>query len=224
MVLRAALAPHSSIQGAFTRMKRTLALALLLASGFALNASAQTKPAATEHSGTLKIAVISFQNAVTQTNEFKRNYADLQKKFDPQRTQLNSMKSEVDTLSKQLKAQSATLSDAERASRTRTLDQKQRDLQRTAQDDQTDFQQQLQDTFNGVATKVAKMMTDYAKQHGYDLVLDVSEQTTPVLYASPKVDITKSVIDEYNVHSGIPAPAVSAPTPKSTGVQPSGGM
>jgi outer membrane protein len=213
------MAPHSTIQGAFTRMKRTLALAVLLASGFALNASAQTKPAAPAHSGSVKIAVISFQNAVTQTNEFKRNLADLQKKFDPQRAQLNTMKTDVDNLTKQLSAQSSTLSDAERASRTRVLDEKRRDLERTAKDDQSDFQQQLQDTFNGVATKVAKVMTDYSKQHGYDLVLDVSEQATPVLYASPEVDITKSVIAEYNVHSGIPAPAVSAPTPKPSGAK-----
>jgi Skp family chaperone for outer membrane proteins len=200
-------------------MKRTLALAVLLASGFALNASAQTKPASPVHSGTVKIAVISFQGAVTQTNEFKRNFDDLQKKFDPQRAQLNSMKTEVDTLTKQLNDQSATLSDAERATRTRVLDEKRRDLQRAAQDDQTDFQQELQDTFNGVATKVAKVMTDYAKQHGYDLVLDVSEQSTPVLYASPEVDITKSIVEEYNVHSGIPAPAISAPTPKPSGAK-----
>ncbi|MGB6974449.1 MAG: OmpH family outer membrane protein [Terracidiphilus sp.] len=200
-------------------MKRTLALAVLLASGFALNASAQTKPAAMAHSGSARIAVISFQNAVTQTNEFKRNFADLQKKFDPQRTQLNTMKTEVDTLTKQLSAQSSTLSDAERASRTRDLDEKRQNLQRTAQDDQTDFQQQLQDTFNGVATKVATVMTGYAKKHAYDLVLDFSERSTPVLYASPEVDITKAVVEEYNVHSGIPAPPVSAPTPRPTGAK-----
>ncbi|HVC46368.1 MAG TPA: OmpH family outer membrane protein [Terracidiphilus sp.] len=200
-------------------MKRTLALAVLLASGFALNAAAQTKPAAPAHSGPVKIAVISFQNAVTQTNEFKRNFADVQKKFDPKRAQLNAMKTEVDTLTKQLNAQSATLSDAERATRTRVLDEKRRDLQRTAQDDQTDFQQQLQDTFNGVATKVAATMTDYAKKHDYDLVLDVSAQATPVLYSNPQVDITKAVVEEYNVHSGIPAPPVSAPTPKPSGTK-----
>jgi Skp family chaperone for outer membrane proteins len=201
-------------------MKRTLALAVLLASGFALNASAQTKPATPAHSGAVKIAVVSFQNAVTQTNEFKRNFADLQTKFGPKRDQLKTMSAEVDTLTKQLNAQGSTLSDVERASRTRIIDEKRRDLQRTAQDDQTDFQQALQDTFNGVAAKVATVMSDYAKQHGYDLVLDVSEQTTPVLYFSPAVDITKSVTEEYNVHSGIPAPPeepVSAPAPKPSG-------
>lgn len=203
-------------------MNRAFALAVLLASGFTLNAAAQTKPAAPAHSGAVKIAVISFQNAVTATNEFRRNFADLEKKFDPERQKLGAMKADVDNLTKQLNAQTSTLSDAERANRTRTLNEKQRDLQRTAQDDQNDYQQELQDTFNGVATKVAKEMTDYAKQHGYDLVLDDSQQTTPVLYASNEVDITKTIVDDYNVHSGIPAPpaeAPSAPAPKPSGTR-----
>ncbi len=63
-------------------MKRSLALAMILASGFALNAVAQTSAAAP--AGPTKIAVIAFQAAVGQTNEFQRNFADLQKKFTPQ--------------------------------------------------------------------------------------------------------------------------------------------
>ncbi|HUX44763.1 MAG TPA: OmpH family outer membrane protein [Terracidiphilus sp.] len=198
-------------------MKRTLALAVLLASGLVLNASAQTKPVTATHAAasSAKIAVIAFQTAVARTNEFQRNYADLQKKFDPKRDQLKSMSAEIDTLKKQLQAQSATLSDAERASRARVIDEKQKDMQRTAQDAQSDFQQQLQDTFNGVATKVATVVTDYAKEHNYSLVLDFSEQHSPVLYASPSNDITKTIVEAYNTKSGIPAPPVAAPAPKA---------
>jgi outer membrane protein len=50
-------------------------------------------------------------------------------------------------------------------------------------------------------------------------VLDVSQQQTPVLYANNSSNITKEVIDAYNVKSGIPAPpaqpagATEAPKP-----------
>ncbi|MGA3082459.1 MAG: hypothetical protein ABSD44_13990, partial [Terracidiphilus sp.] len=60
-------------------MKRPIALFLTLTSGFVLSAAAQT-PAAPAPAGPLKIAVIAFQAAVGQTNEFQRDYADLQKK------------------------------------------------------------------------------------------------------------------------------------------------
>jgi outer membrane protein len=75
-------------------MKRSLALAATLALGFALSAAAQTSPAPAAPpakaapAGPTKIAVIAFQVAVAQTNEGQRNFADLQKKYEPKRQQL----------------------------------------------------------------------------------------------------------------------------------------
>jgi outer membrane protein len=43
------------------------------------------------------------------------------------------------------------------------------------------------------------------------MVLDMSQQTTPVLYAAPSLDITKAVIDAYNTKSGVPAPPPGLP-------------
>jgi len=81
-------------------MKRSLALIATLASGFALSAAAQTLPAPTAAAapaGPAKIAVIAFQVAVAQTNEGQRNFADLQKKYDPKRQQLKGLSDDVDT-------------------------------------------------------------------------------------------------------------------------------
>ena len=53
----------------------------------------------------------------------------------------------------------------------------------------------------------------YAQQNGFAIVLDVSSQNTPVLYASNTVDITKEVIDLYDktVFTATPAPAAPGP-------------
>jgi len=53
----------------------------------------------------------------------------------------------------------------------------------------------------------------YAQQNGFAIVLDVSSQNTPVLYASNTVDITKEVIDLYDktVFTATPAPAGPGP-------------
>ena len=60
--------------------------------------------------------------------------------------------------------------------------------------------------YSGIASKVYDVLSAYAQQHGYTLVLDVAQQQTPVLYATPNTDITKPVIDAYNTKSGVPAP------------------
>jgi outer membrane protein len=217
-------------------MKRLLAFVVTLASGLVLSAAAQTPavsaaspdPAAasapTAPAGPAKIAVISFQVAVAQTNEGQRNFADLEKKFDPKRQQLKALSDEVDTQTKQLQTQGASLTDAERASRTAAIDTKKKQLDRDAEDAQSDFQQQMQDLYNSLASKVYDVMQSYAQQQGFTLVLDVSQQQSPVLFANNSSNITKQVIDAYNVKSGVPAPppgsAVEAPKPAAPGPRP----
>ena len=216
-------------------MKRLPLFALLLALASLIPAAGQTSAApATQKAaaaapaaavGPAKVAVITFQAAVTQTNEFQRDFADLQKKYAPKRQQLKSLSDEVDTLTKQLQDQSAPSNEPERVSRARTLDEKKKQLDRETQDAQSDFQGDMQQLINSVAAKVGTLMTDYAEKHGYTLVLDAgNEQSSTVLYAVPSTDITKAIIDAYNQRSGIPAPpaqgagssepAVDAPQPQ----------
>jgi outer membrane protein len=191
-----------------------------MASGLALSAYAQV-PAAPETAtapaapaGPAKIAVVAFQVAVMQTNEGQRNLSDLQKKYDPKRQQLKALSDDVDNLTKQLQTQGDKLTESEKASRAKAIDDKKKQLQREAEDDQNDFQQEMQETYNTLASKVYDTLASYAQQHGYTLVLDVAQQQTPVLYATDSANITKAVIEAYNVKSGVPAPPPAAPTPQ----------
>ena len=198
-------------------MKRSIALVLTLASGFALSAAAQTAPAAAAAApaaGPVKVAVIAFQAAVGQTNEFQRDFADLQKKYEPKRTQLKTLADEIDGLEKQLQAQGSTLSEADRAAKTKTVDEKKKQAQRVAEDAQNDLTQEMNEVYNKVATKVFDVLNEYAKQQGFTLVVDgsASQQQSPVvLYASPSTDISKAIVEAYNLKSGVPAPPPQAP-------------
>jgi outer membrane protein len=195
-------------------MKRSLALIATLASGLALSAAAQTLPAAAAPAGPVKIAVIAFQAAVAQTNEGQRNFADLQKKFSPKREQLRALAEEIDTETKQLQAQGDKLSEAVLASRTKAIEDKKKQLQRDSEDAQNDFKQEMQEIFNTLASKVGDVLTSYEQQQGYTLVLDYAQQQSPVLYAQPSTDITKAIIDAYNVKSGVPAPPAQPAAPR----------
>jgi len=209
-------------------MKRSLALIVTLASGIALSAAAQTSPAAAAPApaGPARVAVIAFQAAVGQTNEFQRNFADLQKKYEPKRNQLKTMSDEIEGLEKQLQTQGDKLGDADRASRAKTIDEKKKQAQRFAEDAQTDLQGEMQQVYEGVASKVFEVVESYAKQQGYTLVVDGTgnqQQAPVVLYASDSIDITKAVVDAYNVKSGVPAPPpqpVAAVAPKPAAAKP----
>jgi outer membrane protein len=195
-------------------MKQSLVLATLLASALAVGAAgtviAQTAPAATAvppaPAGPTKIAVIAFQVAVAQTNEGQRNFADLQKKYQPKEAQLKAQNDEIESLTKQLQTQAATLSDAEKATKARTIDEKKKKLERDAEDLRNAGGQEAQEMYNTLASKVYDVLSSYAQQQGYTLVLDVSQQQNPILYAQQSTDISKAVVDAYNVKSGVPAP------------------
>jgi outer membrane protein len=211
-------------------MKLSLSLVCVLASGMGAAAIAQaaapaTKPASDPApsapvaiTGATKIAIIQFSGAVTQTNEFQRDIADLRKKYEPQEAKLQTANQEIETLKKQLQDGGTTLTDADRQSKMRIIDDKTKTLQRSAQDLQSSEQQDGQETFNQVANKVGEVMISYVQGQGFNLVLDASQQNSNVLWAAQSTDITKAVLDAYNTKSGIPAqPNVpSAPAPRAT--------
>ena len=222
-------------------MKRTLALATLLASGLlanGLNAAAQS-PAASAAPSTpapvaaavavpAKVAVIAFNAAVAQTNEGQRDFADVQRKFEPKQADLKKLSDEVDSMKKQLQAQGEKLSPAEVASRTKAIDEKSKQLQRSIEDARNDYQQEMGDTLNTLASKVYEVLESYAKDHGYTLVVDIGgagqQQAPVVLWASDNTNISQAIIDAYNAKSGVPPPppqAPSAPRP-ATKAAPSG--
>jgi outer membrane protein len=206
------------------------ALSSLLVLPVAAQSTAAPKPAgpATTQAEPARIAVIAFQVAVAQTNEGQRDFADLQKKFDPKRQQLKQLSDQIDTLTKQLQSQASTLSPDQQQAQARALDEKKKQLDRDSQDAQSDFQQAMQDMYTGLASKVYDVMESYAQKRGFTLVLDISQQQSPVLYASNGTNITKDVIDAYNTKSGIPAPPAQssggvpeAPMPHPTQPNPS---
>jgi outer membrane protein len=223
----AARLPSRDFKEYLIYMKHTLVTVAALASCLALNAVAQSNAvsaaapgASTVPAGPPKIAVISFQEAVAQTNDFQRRFGDLQKKYDPKRQQIKTLSDEIAGLQKELQAQAATMSDADRATKAKLLDTKQKELKRTGDDAQTDFQQDMQQTFGAVAGKFAETLDSYAAEHGFSVVLDNGNQQLPVvIYNNPSVDISKPVIEAYNVKSGIPAPehpAAAAPGARGT--------
>ena len=64
-------------------------------------------------------------------------------------------------------------------------------------------------------TPAGALLVKYAGDNGFGVIMDTSNPwpNGPVLWAGPSVDITKPVVDAYNVQSGVPAPAPEAPKP-----------
>ena len=163
-----------------------------------------------------KIAVIEYEQATAATNEGQRALQVLQKKYEPQKNQLQSLQTEIDSLTKQLQNAPATMSEEERASRARTIDTKQKQLQRDGEDATNAFNAELQDVLGAIAKKLGPIVIKYVQDNGYTMLLDNTGQQggLSVLWTQPgTTDISQAVVDAYNASSGVAAPAVpSAPS------------
>jgi outer membrane protein len=184
-------------------------------------AAPATAPATAHAPATLqvvpaKIAVIEYEQATAATNEGQRALQALQKKYEPQKAQLQALQTEIDSLTKQLQSAPATMSEEEKASRARTIDTKQKQLQRDGEDATNAFNAEMQDTLGVVAKKLGPIVMKYVQDNGYTMLLDNTGQQggLSVLWTQPgTTDISQAVVDAYNASSGVSAPAVpSAPS------------
>jgi outer membrane protein len=208
-------------------MNRTLVLATALASGLAvphLSAQAAT-PAGTAPAAAAtakpeaipaKVAIIAFQQVVVATNEGQRAMADVQKKYEPQKTKIDGEAAEVDSLKKQVQGLPATTPDDERARRLRAIDEKEKALNRDAEDASNAYQSDLQEAFGKVAQKVGAAAVKFAQDNGFTMIIntDVNQQApNPVIWWQPSTDISQAVVNAYNTSSGVAAPPPSGPAP-----------
>lgn len=168
-----------------------------------------------------KIAIIEYDEVAAATNEGQKVVADLQKKYEPQKTKLDQLRSEIDSLTKQLQSAPASMSDEEKASRARTIDTKQKQFQRDTEDAQNSYQTDVQEALGKVAQKLGPVVIKYVQQNGYTMLLDNTgspqQGGLSVLWA-PGTDISQAIVDAYNASTpGVAAPppaAPSAPAPK----------
>ena len=162
-----------------------------------------------------KVAIIAFEQVVVATNEGQRAVADVQKKYEPQKSKIDSESAEVDSLKKQVQALPANTSDEERANRLKAIDTKEKQLQRDAEDAQNAYQNDVQEAYGKVAQKVGSTAVKYAQDHGFTMLLNEGggQQPSPILWFNQESDISQAVVTAYNASSGVAAPPPPAPTP-----------
>lgn len=163
-----------------------------------------------------KVAIINIQGAIVATKDGARARESIQKKFEPRFKQVEAQNNEVQKLRNQLSTLANTASQEVRDKISREIDDKQKKLQWDTEDLQNDLQQEEGKLVNEIGQRMMQIIDEYAKQQGFALVLDVSSQQSPVLWAANGIDITQQIVELYDKRFGAgeaPAakPAAGAP-------------
>ncbi len=162
-----------------------------------------------------KFAVINIQGAIISTKDGQKAAAELQQKTAPKKKELEQKQGEINSLQDQLNKGSNTLSDSAKNDIYKSIESKKKSLQREVEDAQADLEADQQKLLQQLGQKILAVIEKYSRDNGITMVVDVSNPQTPVLYASPSIDITKEIIELYdkNTAAGASAPTPTAPKP-----------
>jgi outer membrane protein len=165
-----------------------------------------------------KVATVHVQNAILQTKDGQKAAQDLQTKFLPRRTELEKRQTDITAIQAQMRAGSATMSEAAKAKLQRDYDNNSKEFTRAKDDFEAEVQQEEGKIMNDLGQKILEVISKYSAQNSIAMVVDVSNQQSPVLWADPSIDITNEVIKLYDqAHPSVaptPAPAPAAPPAK----------
>ena len=227
--------PRSSIHPMKSKHLRFL---LAIAVTFTFSAWAQTGSAATPSGPTAapanpapsaptttagpstgtKVGTINITEAIFGSNEGRRDLEAWQKKIDPKQNELKSQNDELDGLKKQLSTTQDKLNEDALATLKKQIETKQKSFDRAYQDFQEEAGNQQQEIATRVLQKMAPMIVKYSEDNGFGMIVDTSKPwpQSNVLWWGQAVDITKAIVDAYNLQSGVPAPTRPATKPTAT--------
>lgn len=141
--------------------------------------------------------IVNSEKLFKSIPEYNTAIESLDKLAEQYQEQVDARFAEVETLYNNYMAQKASLSAAARQARENAILTKEKEA--------TDFQKSLFDTdgtlmkrrvelIQPIQQRVFATIESYAKQHGYDMVLDSANNAT-LLYSSPAADHTQQVIN-----------------------------
>lgn len=188
-------------------MNRTMFWLPALLAGATLNLPAQAPPA--------KIAIIHLQNAIIGTKDGQKAAKELETRFMPKRKEIEGRQGAIQALQAQLRASSNTANEEQKNKLMRDIDVKQKALQRDGEDASAELDQEQQKLFQDIGGKVMAVIDKFASDNGFAVVIDVSAQSSPILYASTSIDITRQIVELFDKNSpaATAAPAPAAPPP-----------
>lgn len=147
-----------------------------------------------------KVALVNFQQAIVGTTDAHEAEKQLDAQFGPRKAKLDVAQREIAAIDKQLEAKD--LSEEDRAKLEQQLEQKTAAYDQETEKADADLKAAQDEVLKKIGPKIVSVVAQYAKDHAFSVVFDISESEAPKLYAPNAVDITKEVTAAYEKRYG----------------------
>jgi outer membrane protein len=140
----------------------------------------------------LKIGYVNSERVMREANPAKAAQAKLEAEFGKREKDLTELGARLKAAADKLEKDAPTLAESERTRRQRELVEQDREFQRKRREFQEDLNQRKNEELAAVLERANKVIKQIFDQEKYDLILQ------DAVHWSPRVDITKKVIDALN--------------------------
>lgn len=142
-----------------------------------------------------KVALVNMQQALVATTDGQAAEKKLDAQFAPRKAALDVAQKEIAALAEQLKKEG--LSDEERGKLSQQMEEKASALDQATDKADADLKDAQDEVLKQLGPKLVATIAQYAKDHGYSVVFDISNSDVPRLYAPNATDITKEIAAAY---------------------------
>ena len=140
----------------------------------------------------LKIGYVNSDRVLREATPAKAAQAKLEAEFGKREKELAEVANKLKAASDRLEKEAPTLAESERTRRQRELVEQDREFQRRRREFQEDLNTRKNEELASVVERANKVIRQIFEQEKYDVILQ------EVVFAGPRVDITKKVIDALN--------------------------
>ena len=140
----------------------------------------------------LKIGYVNSERVMREANLAKAAQSKLEAEFGKREKDLAEQATRLKAAADKLEKDAPTLAEGERTRRQRELVEQDREFQRKRREFQEDLNQRKNEELASVLERANKVIKQIFDQEKYDLILQ------DAVHWSPRVDITKKVIDALN--------------------------
>lgn len=152
--------------------------------------------AITPVSAEIKIALIDLEKAMNTSEAGKKANEELKRELEKAQAKAQKLAQEIEKISKEVETQRGVLSQAAVQKKLADVQKKKVELERLEKDTADDLQRKQMQLVGGIVGEMREIITAFAKEKKYDLILEAKEAGTA--YSSPSLDITSEIVKRYN--------------------------
>ncbi len=147
---------------------------------------------------TFAVYYVDMQKIINESVKGKQAKTLIENRISQAKKKIEQMKKEIDQIKQKL--QNPVISKQEKSKLENELQQKIRDLQRYQQDAQIEIMNLEKKYTMELIQEVVKLIQHYQKEKNIPMIVDARE--AGIIAASPKYDLTETIIKLYNQQAG----------------------